>query len=77
VDRSAVASAARVLADLHGANVFPAMKVTFGTYISNGGHTDADGCFRCHDDEHKAKDGTTIAQDCESCHRQEEIAATP
>lgn len=74
VDRQAVAAAARVLTELHGANVFPAMRVTFGTYISNGGHTDADGCFRCHDDEHKAKDGTVIAQDCETCHREEEIA---
>ena len=74
VDRQAVAAAARVLTELHGANVFPAMRVTFGTYISNGGHTDADGCFRCHDDEHKAKDGSVIAQDCETCHREEEIA---
>lgn len=74
VDREAVASAARVLVDLHGANVFPAMKVTFGTYISNSGHTDADGCFRCHDDEHTAKDGSVIKQDCETCHREEEVA---
>ena len=74
VDRSAVTAAARVVADLHGANVFPAMRVTFGTYTSNGGHTDVDGCFRCHDDEHKAKDGSVIKQDCETCHREEEIA---
>jgi cytochrome c2 len=26
------------------------------------------GCFRCHDDNHKATSGKTIAQDCESCH---------
>lgn len=78
VDRGRVTAASRVLADLHGANVFPAMRVTFGTYVSNGGHTDADGCFRCHDDEHKAKDGTVIKQDCESCHRDEAITpATP
>ena len=74
VDRAAVAAAARVIAELHGANVFPAMRVTFGTYISNGGHTDADGCFRCHDDEHTAKDGSVIKQDCETCHREEVIA---
>lgn len=74
VDRAAVTAAARVLADLHGANVFPAMRVTFGTYIGNGGHTDADGCFRCHDDSHTAKDGSVIKQDCETCHREEEIA---
>jgi hypothetical protein len=74
VDREAVASATRVLTELHGAHVFPAMRVTFGTYSSNAGHTDADGCFRCHDDEHKARDGSVIKQDCETCHRDEEIA---
>ena len=78
VDRAAVTAAARVLTALHGAYVFPAMRVTFATYLSNGGHTDADGCFRCHDDSHTAKDGSTISQDCESCHREEEQpAATP
>ena len=73
VDPSAVRAASRVLADLHGANVFPAMRVTFGTYRSNSGHTDADGCFRCHDDQHTAADGSVITQDCETCHREDEI----
>ena len=49
-------------------NVFPAMKVTWGTYPNQIGHTDAPGCFRCHDDEHKSKDGRVIRQDCEICH---------
>jgi hypothetical protein len=49
-------------------NVFPAMKVKWGTYPSNIGHVDAPGCFRCHDDEHKAADGAVIKQDCELCH---------
>jgi len=49
-------------------SVFPEMQVTFGTYASNIGHTDAPGCFRCHDDEHVAKDGKAIGQDCETCH---------
>ena len=30
--------------------------------------TDSPGCFRCHDDQHAAKDGETIAQDCFTCH---------
>jgi len=52
-----------------GGNVFPAMKVTWGTYPSNIGHVDSPGCFRCHDDSHKTKDGArTISQDCELCH---------
>jgi hypothetical protein len=49
-------------------NVFPAMKVSFGTHPSNAGHTDAPGCFRCHDDQHKTKDGQAIRQDCDLCH---------
>ena len=49
-------------------NVFPEMKVNWGTYPNNLGHTDFDGCFRCHDEQHAAKDGKTITQDCNACH---------
>jgi len=44
------------------------MKVSWGSYANNIGHMDFPGCFRCHDDSHKAKDGTTISQDCSTCH---------
>jgi hypothetical protein len=44
------------------------MKVAWGTYRNYLGHVDAPGCFRCHDDEHKAADGSVIRQDCELCH---------
>jgi hypothetical protein len=53
---------------LYARNVFPAMKVSWGTHLSNVGHTDAPGCFRCHDDQHKSADGRVIRQDCELCH---------
>jgi hypothetical protein len=53
---------------IYNRNVFPQMKVTFGTYPNNAGHEDFPGCFRCHDDEHKSKDGAVIRQDCETCH---------
>jgi nitrate/TMAO reductase-like tetraheme cytochrome c subunit len=50
-------------------NVFPEMKITWGTYPNNLGHNDFPGCFRCHDDKHKTQDGAkTIGQDCNSCH---------
>jgi nitrate/TMAO reductase-like tetraheme cytochrome c subunit len=49
-------------------NVFPEMNVQFGTYANNIGHMDAPGCFRCHDDNHKSKDGKKIGQDCDTCH---------
>jgi hypothetical protein len=55
--------------DAWAANVFPAMKVTWGTYVSQLGHVDGPGCFRCHDDSHKTSDGQhVISQDCELCH---------
>lgn len=53
---------------LYRRNVFPKMKVTWGTHPNNIGHMDAPGCFRCHDDLHKTKDGRAISQDCTLCH---------
>jgi hypothetical protein len=44
------------------------MNVKWGTYPNNLGHMFFQGCFRCHTDTLKAKDGTTINQDCERCH---------
>jgi hypothetical protein len=49
-------------------NVFPEMKVNWGSYPNNLGHTDFPGCWRCHDDQHVAADGQKIVQDCSSCH---------
>ena len=58
--------------DVWAGNVFPAMKVKWGTYTNHIGHVDTPGCFRCHDDEHKAKDGRVIRQDCTLCHSEVE-----
>jgi hypothetical protein len=49
-------------------NVFPSMKVGWGTYPNHLGHIESNGCFRCHDDSHKTKEGVAISQDCELCH---------
>jgi hypothetical protein len=49
-------------------NVFPAMKVTWGTYPNNIGHMDFPGCFRCHDGNHTSASGTIIPNDCSTCH---------
>jgi nitrate/TMAO reductase-like tetraheme cytochrome c subunit len=58
--------------DVWARNVFPAMKVTWGTYPNNISHIDTPGCFRCHDDEHVTRDGRAIKQDCEMCHKEQE-----
>jgi hypothetical protein len=66
----AVSRTVAALQDLYRHNVFPDMKVTWGAYPNNTGHITSTGCFRCHDDSHKAEDGTTISGDCEYCHKQ-------
>ncbi|HET8644836.1 MAG TPA: NapC/NirT family cytochrome c [Vicinamibacteria bacterium] len=63
-----VAAAAREVREIYMRNVFPSMKVGWGTYPNNIGHEDFPGCFRCHDDRHRAADGRLITQDCEACH---------
>jgi hypothetical protein len=63
-----VAAAVRSVQAIYRRNVFPEMGVTWGTYPSNISHIDSPGCFRCHDDSHKSKDGKVISQDCTLCH---------
>jgi NapC/NirT cytochrome c family, N-terminal region len=57
---------------IYARNIFPEMKVTWGTYVNNIGHLDSPGCFRCHDGNHTSADGRTIPNDCNTCH---ELAA--
>ncbi len=65
---AAVKSAGAELVTLYNQNVFPFMKVTWGTHPNHIGHMAYPGCFRCHDGDHVAKDGTSITQDCSACH---------
>jgi nitrate/TMAO reductase-like tetraheme cytochrome c subunit len=63
-----VEMAANTLLAIYKGNVFPDLKVTWGTYKNNLGHTDSPGCFRCHDELHTSGDQKTITQDCTVCH---------
>ncbi|HLG94301.1 MAG TPA: NapC/NirT family cytochrome c [candidate division Zixibacteria bacterium] len=63
-----ILKAAEKLAEIYATNVFPSMKISWGTYKNNIGHMNFPGCFRCHDDNHASKDGKTIRQDCDQCH---------
>lgn len=65
-----VEEAARAILAVYNRNVFPDLKVDWGTYPNNLGHTEFPGCFRCHDGSHTTADGKTIAQDCNICHQQ-------
>jgi hypothetical protein len=58
-----IAAAGRTLLAIYNRNVFPHLNVTWGTYPNNLGHTDAPGCFRCHEDTKQ------IANDCNLCHQ--------
>jgi hypothetical protein len=69
---AAVDRAVGALQNVYRGNVFPAMKVTYGSYPNQKGHITSTGCFRCHDDSHTAKDGSKISADCEYCHTQVE-----
>ena len=64
----AIDSAADTLAGIYARNVFPAMRVSWGTYPNNLGHQDFPGCFRCHDGAHKSGDGREIPSACDTCH---------
>lgn len=66
--RSDVDRAVQAVQGVYQRNVFPEMRVTFGTYPNHIGHVDAPGCFRCHNDELVAGDGRTIGQECGTCH---------
>ncbi|HEX4006553.1 MAG TPA: NapC/NirT family cytochrome c [Acidobacteriaceae bacterium] len=66
--RDQINAAARRLTAMYDRNVFPDMKVTWGTYPNNIGHMDYPGCFRCHDGSHTTKSGKTLSNDCSLCH---------
>jgi nitrate/TMAO reductase-like tetraheme cytochrome c subunit len=63
-----VQSAGDELATLYSQNVFPFMKVTWGTHPNHIGHISYPGCWRCHDGDHSSKDGKSITNDCAACH---------
>lgn len=63
-----VQAAGEELATLYSQNVFPEMKMTWGTHPNNIGHMSYPGCFRCHDGDHVSKSGASITQDCSACH---------
>lgn len=63
-----VKAAAAAVGDVYCYNVWPSMKIGWGTYPTFLGHDQAPGCFRCHDGEHKDASGKEISQDCGLCH---------
>ena len=66
--RATVETAVREVQKIYGRNVWPNMKITWGTHPNHLGHEDFPGCFRCHDGSHKAADGRVISAECDACH---------
>jgi hypothetical protein len=55
---------------IYADNFFPEMNASWLNYPDNIGHKDWNGCFRCHDGEHKTSDAKKEikANDCNACH---------
>ncbi|HMG33694.1 MAG TPA: NapC/NirT family cytochrome c [Blastocatellia bacterium] len=66
--RESINQAIEEIRRIYSTNFFPEMKVDWQTHNDNQGHYYAVGCFRCHDGEHKSKDGKVIRKDCNICH---------
>lgn len=63
-----IRSAGDGLVAIYTQNVFPEMRVNWGTHPNHIGHSSYPGCFRCHDGDHASKNGRSITQDCTVCH---------
>jgi nitrate/TMAO reductase-like tetraheme cytochrome c subunit len=68
-DRATIETAGEQLKAIYLRNIFPEMRITWGTHPNNIGHEDFLGCFRCHDGKHKSSDGRVITDDCGACHQ--------
>jgi hypothetical protein len=65
---AAVTQAIRGLQRIYDQNFFPAMQASWRDYPNNVGHLEFEGCFRCHDGQHKSAEGRVIRSDCAACH---------
>ncbi len=65
---AAIQEAIRQVQLIYSHNVFPEMRVRWGSHPNNLGHEDFPGCFRCHGGDHSAADGSSINSDCDACH---------
>lgn len=63
--RAQLGSAADAIAAIWLRNIYPSMKITWGTYPDFSGHN---GCMRCHDGEHTTADEEPITNECANCH---------
>lgn len=66
-----IKEAANYLVESYTNNIWPEMNIWWGTYKGHLGHQYAEegyGCFRCHDDLHRNRNGQVISNSCDLCH---------
>lgn len=62
-----------VLKDIRQDIAFPEQEIDWETHPDNLGHKDWPGCWRCHDGQHVAEDGSVIRLECNVCHSIPEV----
>jgi hypothetical protein len=68
VRRDAIKKAISEVQKIYQTNIFPEMKVDWGTHPDNIGDTLYPGCFRCHEGNHVSREGKVLRKDCQLCH---------
>jgi len=63
-----IEEAGRVLGAFYKSNVYPHMKIEWGSYPDHSGHHFSPGCNRCHAGDHATENGEIINADCSVCH---------
>jgi len=66
--RADIDRAAEALLEIYNGNFFPEMKTDYRVRVNNLSHFTNDGCFRCHNTDLVAADGSIIDNSCDSCH---------
>lgn len=56
------------IARIHSENSFATMQTNWRTHPDHDGHRESPGCFRCHGGQHSSTEGTTLLDDCATCH---------
>lgn len=68
VTEELIEQAIATLDSIYRQTQFPEQGVDWSTYPNHIGHRSFPGCFRCHDEEHSADDGSAISMECSNCH---------
>ncbi len=63
-----IAQTGQALVGIYRQNVFPEMRLKWGTYPNDLGHKEFPGCYRCHGKLASAENQRKIPKHCDTCH---------